>query len=82
GGQPPPSGGGGGATPGGPPGGGPWVKRRRYHPPGAHTAAGAGRATYCWTVDEPDDIQLCADLGVSWVATNHPGRAKAVLANR
>ena len=22
---------------------------------------------------------LCAELGVSWVATNHPGRTKALL---
>lgn len=61
---------------------GPSVKTLREHPELVDRAAAAGRATYCWTVDEPDDIALCADLGVSWVATNHPGRAKAVLANR
>lgn len=59
---------------------GPSVKTLREHPELVDKAAAAGRATYCWTVDEPDDVKLCADLGVSWVATNHPGRTKALLA--
>ncbi|MFC9877997.1 glycerophosphodiester phosphodiesterase [Nocardia salmonicida] len=59
---------------------GPSVKTLREHPELVDKAAAAGRATYCWTVDEPEDVTLCADLGVSWVATNHPGRTKALLA--
>lgn len=59
---------------------GPSVKTLREHPDLVDKAAAAGRATYCWTVDDPDDVRLCADLGVSWVATNHPGRTKALLA--
>ncbi|MFE6922667.1 glycerophosphodiester phosphodiesterase [Nocardia sp. NPDC057663] len=59
---------------------GPSVKTLREHPELVDKAAAAGRATYCWTVDDPDDVKLCADLGVSWVATNHPGRTKALLA--
>ncbi|MEV0682375.1 glycerophosphodiester phosphodiesterase [Nocardia sp. NPDC050378] len=59
---------------------GPSVKTLREHPELVDKAAAAGRATYCWTVDDPEDVQLCADLGVSWVATNHPGRTKALLA--
>ena len=39
----------------------------------------APRSTYCWTVDEPDDVELCRELGVEWVATNHPGRTKLQL---
>lgn len=58
---------------------GPAVKTLREHPELVDKAAAAGRATYCWTVDEPDDVRLCADLGVGWVATNHPGRTKALL---
>ncbi|MGW6427282.1 glycerophosphodiester phosphodiesterase [Nocardia sp. NPDC055053] len=58
---------------------GPSVKTLREHPELVDKAAAAGRATYCWTVDDPDDVKLCADLGVSWVATNHPGRTKAML---
>ncbi len=58
---------------------GPSVKTLREHPELVDRAAAAGRATYCWTVDEPQDVELCAELGVSWVATNHPGRIKNVL---
>ncbi|MFI5778520.1 glycerophosphodiester phosphodiesterase [Nocardia sp. NPDC051570] len=60
---------------------GPSVKTLRDHPDLVDKAAAAGRATYCWTVDDPEDVQLCADLGVSWIATNHPGRTKAVLSS-
>ncbi|WP_336084700.1 glycerophosphodiester phosphodiesterase [Nocardia sp. SSK8] len=58
---------------------GPSVKTLREHPELVDKAAAAGRATYCWTVDDPEDVQLCADLGVSWIATNHPARTKALL---
>ncbi|MBF6173520.1 glycerophosphodiester phosphodiesterase [Nocardia blacklockiae] len=59
---------------------GPSVKTLRDHPELVDKAAAAGRATYCWTVDAAEDVKLCAELGVSWIATNHPGRTKAVLA--
>jgi glycerophosphoryl diester phosphodiesterase len=58
---------------------GPSVRTLREHGDLVDRAAAAGRATYCWTVDEPADVRLCADLGVSWVATNHPGRTKTLL---
>ena len=58
---------------------GPSVKTLREHPDLVDRAAAAGRATYCWTVDEQDDVTLCRELGVSWLATNHPGRTKAWL---
>ncbi|MFC4606154.1 glycerophosphodiester phosphodiesterase [Rhodococcus kronopolitis] len=59
---------------------GPSIKSLREHPELVDRAAAAGRATYCWTVDEPADVQLCRDLGVGWIATNHPGRTKELLA--
>ncbi|MGW0040837.1 glycerophosphodiester phosphodiesterase [Rhodococcus sp. NPDC003348] len=59
---------------------GPSIRTLREHPEIVDRAAAAGRATYCWTVDERDDVELCRDLGVGWVATNHPGRTKAWLA--
>ncbi|MFH5211104.1 glycerophosphodiester phosphodiesterase [Antrihabitans spumae] len=59
---------------------GPSVKTLRDHPDLVDRAAAAGRATYCWTVDDADDVKLCRELGVSWIATNHPGRTKAMLA--
>ena len=59
---------------------GPSVRTLREHPDLVDRAAAAGRATYCWTVDDPSDVALCRDLGVGWVATNHPGRTKELLA--
>ncbi|MFI1915883.1 glycerophosphodiester phosphodiesterase [Nocardia sp. NPDC020380] len=58
---------------------GPSVRTLREHPDLVDKAAAAGRATYVWTVDEPDDVRLCDDLGVDWVATNLPGRTKSLL---
>ncbi len=55
---------------------GPSVETLRLHPDLVDRAAAAGRVTYCWTVDEKPDVQLCADLGVRWVATNHPARVR------
>lgn len=58
---------------------GPSVWTLRDHPELVDRAAAAGRATYCWTVDDPEDVKLCAELGVSWIATNYPGRTKTLL---
>ena len=53
----------------------------REHPELVDRAAAQGRALYCWTVDHYEDVHYCRDLGVAWVATNHPGRTKAWLQN-
>ncbi|HEX5402050.1 MAG TPA: glycerophosphodiester phosphodiesterase family protein, partial [Pseudonocardiaceae bacterium] len=37
------------------------------------------RDVYCWTVDRPADVQLCARLGVRYIATNSPAATRAVL---
>ncbi len=42
-------------------------------------AAEAGRATYTWTVDTAEDAVFCRDLGVRWLATNHPQRMRQWL---
>lgn len=55
---------------------GPSVATLRHYPDLVDRAAAAGRVTYCWTVDELADVQLCADLGVRWVATNHPAKVR------
>ncbi|AFA71419.1 glycerophosphodiester phosphodiesterase [Gordonia polyisoprenivorans VH2] len=55
---------------------GPSVETLRMHPELVDKAAAAGRVTYCWTVDEAADVQLCADLGVRWIATNHPQKVR------
>ncbi len=38
-----------------------------------------GLATYCWTVDEEDDIQRVWDAGVDAICTDYPDRVNRVL---
>jgi glycerophosphoryl diester phosphodiesterase len=42
-------------------------------------AAAHGHPTYCWTVDEPAEVALCAELGVTYLATNCPGAVRRQL---
>ena len=58
---------------------GPSIATLREHPELVDRAAAQGRALYCWTVDHYEDVEYCRDLGVAWIATNHPGRTKAWL---
>jgi glycerophosphoryl diester phosphodiesterase len=58
---------------------GPSIQTLREHPELVDRAAAQGRATYCWTVDNLEDVDFCRDLGVEWIATNHPGRTKGWL---
>ncbi len=60
---------------------GPSIATLREHPELVDRAAAQGRAMYCWTVDHYEDVEFCRDLGVGWIATNHPGRTKAWLQN-
>jgi glycerophosphoryl diester phosphodiesterase len=60
---------------------GPSIATLREHPELVDRAAAQGRAMYCWTVDHYEDVEFCRDLGVGWIATNHPGRTKAWLEN-
>ena len=60
---------------------GPSIATLREHPELVDRAAAQGRALYCWTVDHYEDVRYCRELGVAWVATNHPGRTKDWLQN-
>ena len=60
---------------------GPSIATLREHPELVDRAAAQGRAMYCWTVDHYEDIEFCRELGVGWIATNHPGRTKSWLQN-
>ena len=60
---------------------GPSIATLREHPELVDRAAAQGRAMYCWTVDHYEDVGFCRDIGVGWIATNHPGRTKAWLQN-
>ncbi|MFZ2510256.1 MAG: glycerophosphodiester phosphodiesterase family protein [Gordonia sp. (in: high G+C Gram-positive bacteria)] len=55
---------------------GPSIQTLRAHPDLVDKAAAGGRVTYAWTVDERTDVQYCADLGVRWIATNHPAKVR------
>ncbi|GAA2391325.1 glycerophosphodiester phosphodiesterase [Gordonia sihwensis] len=55
---------------------GPSIETLRLHPDLVDRAAAAGRVTYAWTCDDQADVQLCADLGVRWLATNYPARVR------
>ena len=59
---------------------GPSVAALRANPGMVDRAAASGRSTYGWIADEATDVELCRELGVGWVATNHPGRTKQLLA--
>src|ERR1700761_3682304 len=61
---------------------GPSVAALRDYPQLVDRAAAQGRAVYCWTVDDYDDVDFCQQAGVAWIATNHPGRTKAWLETR
>jgi glycerophosphoryl diester phosphodiesterase len=60
---------------------GPSILTLRAHPELVDRAAAQGRALYCWTVDHFEDVRYCRDLGVAWLATDHPGRTKEWLQN-
>ncbi|MCB1288489.1 MAG: glycerophosphodiester phosphodiesterase [Mycobacterium sp.] len=60
---------------------GPSIATLREHPELVDRAAAQGRAMYCWTVDHYEDVEFCRDIGVGWIATNHPGRTKGWLQN-
>jgi glycerophosphoryl diester phosphodiesterase len=55
---------------------GPSIERLRLDP---DYVARSRRPAYCWTVDDPADLELCRDLGVRFVATNKPATALGVL---
>jgi len=54
---------------------GPSVRSVRAHPGYVERAARRGNRTYCWTVDELADLDLCREAGVGYVATNRPASA-------
>lgn len=58
---------------------GPGIDLLRAAPEFVARVAERGQQTYCWTVDEPEDVVLCQRLGVRHIATNMPAAAKRVL---
>jgi glycerophosphoryl diester phosphodiesterase len=58
---------------------GPSIKLLRADPGYVARARAHGHHTYCWTVDDPADVALCAELGVRYLATNSPVGTRKVL---
>lgn len=58
---------------------GPSISTLREFPELVDRAAAQGRSLYCWTVDARSDVEFCRDIGVAWVATNHPARTREWL---
>ncbi|MFL6120607.1 glycerophosphodiester phosphodiesterase [Actinophytocola sp.] len=58
---------------------GPGVHLLRCDPDYVERVRSEGHETYAWTVDEPDDVALCAKLGVRFLATNSPATTRALL---
>ncbi|MGH3917324.1 MAG: glycerophosphodiester phosphodiesterase [Pseudonocardiaceae bacterium] len=61
---------------------GPGMRALRADPGFVERAGVCGHPTYCWTADDPADVALCADIGVRYLATNHPGRTRELLLPR
>jgi glycerophosphoryl diester phosphodiesterase len=58
---------------------GPGVHILRSDPEYVERARSYGHETYAWTVDEPGDVALCANLGVRFLATNSPAATRDML---
>ncbi|WP_075743248.1 MULTISPECIES: glycerophosphodiester phosphodiesterase [Actinoalloteichus] len=58
---------------------GPGIHLLRSDPDYVRRAEAQGNPTYCWTVDEPADIELCDRLGVRFLATNRPAATRSAL---
>jgi glycerophosphoryl diester phosphodiesterase len=58
---------------------GPGVHVLRNDPGYVDRARRAGHETYVWTVDSAEDVALCRDLGVRYLATNAPANSRRLL---
>ena len=58
---------------------GPDIAILRAHPSYAARVRRLGSQLYVWTVDEPEDVELCRELGVTAVITNRPGDVSAAV---
>lgn len=58
---------------------GPGVHMLRDDPEYVARCAERGHDTYCWTVDDKADIELCQRAGVRYLATNSPANTRRLL---
>ncbi len=58
---------------------GPGIRVLRSEPDYVERAHQAGNRVYCWTVDQPEDVELVRRLGVDAIITNRPAAVLAQL---
>jgi glycerophosphoryl diester phosphodiesterase len=58
---------------------GPGMRIVRNHPGFIRKLQKAGHSVHVWTVNEPEDVQLCADLDVEAIITNRPRQVLSQL---
>lgn len=51
----------------------------RNHPGYVERLHRTGHQVHVWTVDEPEDVALCAELGVDAIITNRPKQVLSQL---
>jgi glycerophosphoryl diester phosphodiesterase len=58
---------------------GPSVDIVRRHPRYPQRVRAAGSRVFVWTVDEPEDVRRCCDLGLDAIITNRPGDVRRLV---
>lgn len=58
---------------------GPSIRIVRNHPAYVVRWQRAGHAVHVWTVDEPEDVEICSRLGVDAIITNRPKQVLSQL---
>ena len=58
---------------------GPGIGALRSEPGYVERVHAAGNRAYCWTVDEPADVELVRELGVDAIITNRPRQVRSQL---
>lgn len=58
---------------------GPGIRIVRNHPDYVRRLHRAGHQVHVWTVNEPEDVALCAELGIEAIITNRPKQVLSQL---
>jgi glycerophosphoryl diester phosphodiesterase len=58
---------------------GPGIRILRANPGYVARLKRAGHQVHVWTVNEPEDVELCVELGVDAIITNRPKQVLAQL---
>ncbi len=58
---------------------GPSIEEVRVRPETVASWLGEGRTVRVWTVDSPEDLELCVGLGVREIITNRPAELREHL---